>query len=366
MRIIQVVNVRWFNATAWYGLYLSKLLKEAGHEVLALMLADTESHAKALEWGVQTVTAPLNSRNPLTLVGLYFSLLELVRDFRPDVIDCHRGESFLLFGLLRKRVGGFKLVRTRGDQRPPRNNLPNRWLHSSCADAVVATNSSMAERLQRDFDLPGPKLRTIIGGVDKDKFSFDPAGRERVRREFGFKDYERVVGLMGRFDKVKGQREIIRAAAKLRVEHGMDNLRLMLLGFETEVSEAQVRDWINEAGIEDITVITGERPDIPACISAMDLGVVASLWSETIARAALEIMACGVPLIGSDVGVMPDLLTPEALVVPGDETALAQVIGRAIQNEGVLDSLRQIQRERMRDLGAGDFLEKTLKLYREA
>ena len=38
LRVIQVVNVRWFNATAWYGLFLSRLLKDAGHEVLVLGL----------------------------------------------------------------------------------------------------------------------------------------------------------------------------------------------------------------------------------------------------------------------------------------------------------------------------------------
>ncbi|MDP3425791.1 MAG: glycosyltransferase family 1 protein, partial [Humidesulfovibrio sp.] len=44
MVVFQVVNVRWFNATAWYGLYLSRLLQEAGHRVVVLTLDGTESH----------------------------------------------------------------------------------------------------------------------------------------------------------------------------------------------------------------------------------------------------------------------------------------------------------------------------------
>ena len=58
-------------------------------------------------------------------------------------------------------------------------------------------------------------------------------------------------------------------------------------------------------------------------LRALDVGVVASLWSETIARAALEIMACGRPLVSTSVGVMPDLLPASALVAPGDVDALA-------------------------------------------
>lgn len=366
MRVIQVVNVRWFNATAWYGLYLAKLLQEAGHEVLALTLEGTESHEKALEWGIPTKRLALNSSNPLTLVRLYGELSSLIKSFRPDVINCHRGESFLLFGLLRKLGGRFKLVRTRGDQRPPKNNLPNRLLHGSCADAVVATNSAMAEQFRRHFGLDDRKLATIIGGVDKEKFVFDPAGRKRVRREFGYEDRHFVIGLMGRFDEVKGQREAIRAVARLRDERGLDDVRLMLLGFETAVSEAEVRQWITEAGAEDLVTITGKREDVAACVSAMDLGLVASLWSETIARAALEIMACAVPLIGTRVGVMPDLLESDALVPPGDVVAMAEAVERAALDDSFREQIRREQQERMRDLGARDFLEKTLTLYHEA
>ena len=46
-RSIQVVNVRWFNATAWYGLELARLLNAAGHESRVVALADTETFAKA-------------------------------------------------------------------------------------------------------------------------------------------------------------------------------------------------------------------------------------------------------------------------------------------------------------------------------
>ena len=50
-RSIQVVNVRWFNATAWYGLELARLLNAAGHESRVVALADTETFAKAEEMG---------------------------------------------------------------------------------------------------------------------------------------------------------------------------------------------------------------------------------------------------------------------------------------------------------------------------
>ena len=89
----------------------------------------------------------------------------LVKDFRPDVVNCHRGESFLFWGAL-KEAGGYALVRTRGDQRLPKGNWPNRMLHTKVADAVIATNSVMARYFAGPMGVPPQRLHTILGGVD--------------------------------------------------------------------------------------------------------------------------------------------------------------------------------------------------------
>ena len=362
MRCIQVVNVRWFNATAWYGMYLSRLLQEGGHEVLVLGLPGTLSARKGEEWGLPMRLMNLNTTSPWGIAALYAKLKALVRDFRPDVVNCHRGESFFLWGLLKKELGGFRLVRTRGDQRLPKANFVNRWLHKEVSDAVITTNSPMTRHFRDAFGMPPSKLHEILGGVDTAVFHPDPAARERIRAELGYGDGDFVVGLLGRFDRVKGQHELIRAVSRLRLD-GVSNLRLLLLGFDSATPEADVRGWIAEHGIGSVTTITGKRPDIAACLNALDLGVVASLWSETIARAALEIMASGVPLISTDVGVMPDLLEPSAIFPAGDVEAMGLRIRAAMTDPDLTRTLREGQRRRMADLSGQDFLARTLAVY---
>ena len=78
--------------------------------------------------------------------------------------------------------------------------------------------------------VPAERLHMILGGVDTERFRFEPEGRAEVRARYGFTDDECVVGLLGRFDLVKGQRETIAALAKL-VGEGVRNIRLLLLGF---------------------------------------------------------------------------------------------------------------------------------------
>ena len=74
-------------------------------------------------------------------------------------------------------------------------------------------------------------------------------------------------------------------------------------------------------------------------------------------------MACGVPLVSTKVGVMPDLLPEEYLCEPGDESALADLLA-ICGDEDRLATLCRICGERMTDLGVDDFCAQTLALYR--
>ena len=362
MRIFQVINVRWFNATAWYAITLSRLLADAGHDVLVLTQAGTQSEAVARTAGLRTVAVDLNTTNPVRFAAATKHIIQLLRAHRPDIVNCHRGEGFFLWGLLKLFGFRYRLVRTRGDQRPPRSDAINRWLHAGVADAVVVTNRRMADYFLHKMRTPGKGLWLIHGGVDTDKFRFDHAGRERVRAEFGFGPDDVVVGLLGRFDRVKGHKETVEAVSSLR-KQGMSNVRLFLIGFDTAMTSDEIKAQIQAAGVADITRISGRRDDVTACISALDVGVVASLWSEAIARSALEIMAVERPLVSTDVGVMPDLVDSAVLVKPGDADGLAGAIKAVAIEPGLREKILAAQKRTLSQLTLDEFLKRSLNLY---
>ncbi len=364
MKIIQVINVRWFNATAWYAIYLSCLLADNGHEVVVAVQPDTPAEKKAKELGLTTVRLDLNTLSPLRLFSTIANMLRLIREFRPEVINCHRGEGFFLWGLLRKLGMGFKLVRTRGDQRLPSSDFLNRWLHKSVASAVVVTNQKMARHFLSTMKTPAQSVWLIHGGVDTDVYQFDAKGRERVRQEFGFTKKDMVVGIVGRFDRVKGQKELIEAMGKLRQEENLSNLKLFLIGFESATKLNQVQAWIKENNMTQATAISHKRDDMVACISAMDVGVVASMWSEAIARAALEIMACGRPLISSNVNVMPDLVPQKGLYSTQNHAELLPKLRQAVTDADFRAELTAAHKITMSQLSGKNFLNRTLNLYK--
>ena len=365
LRIIQVVNVRWFNATAWYALFLSLLLKRAGHEVLVLALPSTDPERIGREWGLDVKTLPLNASSPRAVFALGKELAQIVQDFKPDIVNCPRGENFILWGFLRKWIGGFAIVRTRGDQRPPRKNLPNIVLHRCVADALIATNSRTAEEFVSKLGCPESQVTTIFGGVDTEVFCFNAEKKRKFRLEYGISPEDLVLGFVGRFDEVKGVQELIFAVGEILRREGaaLDHLKLLLVGFASQLSLDQVKAWVKEQGIEDRVIITGKHPDVVACISAMDVGVIASQGSETVARAAFEIMSCGVPLVSTTVGVMPDLLPEYALSEVGNSESFIKLLSKVLLDKNWRDDLREECLVRISSLSEQDFLAQSLAVY---
>ncbi len=363
MRIMQVVNIQPYNAAAWYALTLSRLLRRAGHEVLVVTLPDSLAGRMATKMNLRVDPLELNTLNPLAVPGLYLRMRRLARSFSPHIINCHSGEAFLLWGLLREEFKAIRLVRTRGSQNLPQDNVPNRILHRRIADAVIVTNSDIGAHFRDLLQVPKDKLWVVSGGVDTRHFRYDPEGRRRVRAEFGYTGQEFVIGLLGSFKQSKGHREIIQSVASLRHDFDLHHIRLLLIGHSDAFDESRIKAWIAQHGIEQITSITGVRRDVSACISALDAAAIPSTQAEAIPRTALELMACECPTVASATGALKDLFSPPALIPAGDVPALTVTLARLAKHEHMRQEWRRNQLSTVAQLTENDFLQHTLTVY---
>ena len=369
MKILHVINVRWFNATAWYALTLAKLQKQHGHDVSIITIKDTDTDKKAKALGFSPLYINLTTSNPIIRMYSLYKLCFLIRTLRPDIVNCHRGESFVLFSLL-SRVNRFALVRTRGDQRAPKKNWINTLLHKYCADAIIATNTRMTSTLESSFNLEKNSVDTIFGGVDTQVFRYSHRGRKRIRSLYNIKEDEYLLGVLGRLDWIKGQKEIIQAVTKVVREYNV-KVKLLLIGFTAGITQETVENWIKEHGMQDIIYVTGKCDSVIDYLSALDIAILCSLGSETIARAALEIMSCDIPLLSTNVGVMPDLLPSDLLIhLPQDKSSIVETFADAIvdciENAQKRQKLLEIQRKNMSFLSEEYFYEITQCVYMKA
>ena len=80
MRTLQIVNVRWYNATAWYGVTLARTLNAAGHRSRVVGLAETEPLRQARRMGMECEELPLNDMAPHRLPALVRGMAGLVAE----------------------------------------------------------------------------------------------------------------------------------------------------------------------------------------------------------------------------------------------------------------------------------------------
>lgn len=337
MRILHIINVRWYNATAWYAFRLAEGALRIGEDAAIAGLPGSPVTEMAKKEGLSVFEGCLNTGNPFVLFKNFYSLIKFIKKFAPEVVACHRGEVFFLVALYKFFFGKkWKLVRVRGDVRPPKGDIISRFTHNVCCDKIITPNKFMKANYIRILKTPAAKIDVIYGGVDTDFFKPDKQKRVDTRNEFGFKDDDFVVSVVGRFDPVKGHEVFLNACGKL-YSKGMKNLKIFLIGFPENIKNDDILRMAAKNGVAEITVITGKRSDINALINACDLGVVSSLGSEAICRVAMEFMATGVTVVASDAGVLPEMMPPENSYKMLDSQELANRIENHIKYIKIYD-----------------------------
>jgi glycosyltransferase involved in cell wall biosynthesis len=141
--------------------------------------------------------------------------------------------------------------------------------------------------------------------------------------------------MVARFAPIKGHRVLVSAAGILK-RRGIP-CHFVLVGYEKDYTIDQFKRWFVEGNlVDDFTVVDRRIPRLPALLSRCDIGVIASLGSETVSRSLLEYLASGLPVVATDVGGIPDIMSRGefgSLVRPDNATALADAIGELLTDD---------------------------------
>lgn len=140
-----------------------------------------------------------------------------------------------------------------------------------------------------------------------------------------------VIGYAGRLVREKGIQVLLRALAAV---HGTWELRILGSGPLYDSLASMARELGIEARVHFSPWAASDQ--MPGFYQSLDMLVVPSLtrpnWKEQFGRVIMEAMACGVPVIGSDSGEIPNVVGDAGIVVPeGDVAALARAIDQLIQ-----------------------------------
>ncbi len=200
-----------------------------------------------------------------------------------------------------------RIAQTEAEREPPERIASEQRILNRADRIIVAT---LAEHSQLRFlyKVSDRKLTVIPPGVDTCHFYPIPA--DEAKQFIGLKPEDRMVLYVGRIEPLKGVDTLIRAMSCLRVNELHRPVQLAIIGGEPDASPqemsaemARLQRLCDELCMGGMVVFLGKRGQdtLPYYYSAAELLVMPSRY-ESFGMVALEAMACGTPVIASDVG----------------------------------------------------------------
>jgi len=257
--------------------------------------------------------------------GAVFRLARLLRNLQADVVH-----GYLFSAEVASRLAGrlAKVPVVIGSQRTGEPSLARRnqlvyRMTKGFTDLIIANSRSGAEAHRRLYAYRREQYRVVYNGVDHERFApQDPAA---TRASLSIVPGERVVGVFASFKPKKNHALFFEAAR--HVLRRIPSTRLLLVGDQlhdrtshTDLHKRQIRALVEKLGIGERCIFLGNRDDVANLYNACDLTVLPSLI-EGAPNVLLESMACGVPVVATDVSDNAD-------IVPNGRVGFVVPLGR--------------------------------------
>jgi D-inositol-3-phosphate glycosyltransferase len=197
------------------------------------------------------------------------------------------------------------------------------------SNRIIAATPAELSQLQFLYKLDKRKVTIIPPGVDTARFY--PIAAEEAKEFIGIPPHDRMILFVGRIEPLKGLETLIQAIAALRPTGLLTDCPhyLSVIGGEPDASQeemsaemARLQELVKSLGLNDLVLFLGKRSQdtLPYYYSAADVLVMPSHY-ESFGMVALEAMACGTPVIATQVGGLAFLVKDgeTGFVVPDDD-----------------------------------------------
>jgi glycosyltransferase involved in cell wall biosynthesis len=363
MRLLHINSAPKWNGEAAHSVDLARGMMDRGHEVMWVGSRESVALERAREAGLETKGLRLKSR--FSLLGEptdIWAIRQLINEHRPQIVHCHRGKDHLLTILAMRWLFPQLppvLMRTRHVVMPIKQHRGNDYIYNRVTDYLVAVSKATACSLgrfwpggesgiddswqefldqlnqidknpSRAYSEEHPRHGTIIlSAANREKFHPGNRDLEWREKEWNIPQQAKLVGLVGRIQRIKGQKIFLEAAKLLADE--LPDVHFACIGHGSPKRLSSLQTSGEESPLAERWHVIGEVDQIEKAIAALDLGVVASRGSEGSSRIMYEYLATGLRTVATRVGGIPEMTEayPEAsieLVDTDNPEALAQAI----------------------------------------
>lgn len=364
MKIVRVINEL---RDGGVQLRLSRVVRDLcrrGHEVTVICTMAEGVHAEEVRRaGVRVEVIPFRHyASPRAI----FPLVQLLRRIRPDVVHSHlfrQNTPATIAALIARVPAIYAQVHLVGTYRK-RSWVRWEWALNRFRTRTLAVSDGVAHDIRHALHpIPPPRLHVLYNGVDLDAFGHSEPGecRRAILRETGWPADSVILLNAARLAYEKNQEQLLRAFA--RVQAVEPRGRLLLAGEGDQ--RATLTDLARALHLDGKVCFAGLRRDVPDLMAGSDLFVLPSR-EEGFSNAILEAMACGLPVIASDVGGASEQIahgTSGLVLPPLDEDALTGAMETLISEPETRRRMQTEARRIVQRFTHETMLRETLEMY---
>lgn len=301
------------------------------HAIVSLDRINPDFAKRIQKAGVETI---LLGKQPGLSLHTHVLLWRLLRRLQPAVLHTYNFSAIeyaptaLLAGVP-VRVNG---AHGRDHIDPHGTNRKHNFLRRLMLpfyDVCYANSAAMEVWNREVIGVPAAKSRLLANGIDAERFRVRGDGEARPYFNAG----EIVIGTVGRVQDVKDHATLLDAFLLLReqVPQLRERLRLAVIGDGPLLQT--LRDKAAAAGAADAVWLPGARNDVPDILRSFDIFAMSSI-AEGTPGSALEAMASGLPVVGTRVGGIPEVIengVTGQLVPPSNAASMATALKHYVE-----------------------------------
>lgn len=234
----------------------------------------------------------------------------------------------------------------------------------SLIDGCLCISKFIMDETIKLLGLDVKKMHLLYNSVDTRLFTpvSSSIQKEKLRRERGFSADDKVVVFTGRLQEFKGIKQLLEAFVRIKDE----KVKLLVVG-ASFFSESKSTPFIDKLksiaeGYEKRIIFTGfvNHGEIFKYYQISDIAVLPSMWEEPFGLTCLEALACGLPVITTKSGGLPEIITDKCgFLVERDACIVSHIhekIEYILSNDSLRSSMSHCARERSLKFDSKDYL----------
>ena len=306
---------------------LARALAEQGHRLDLFTRRHGSAHDKVMELsggrcrvvhlaiGADQVNSKAELHSYMSLFARQAELFGACHGQVYDLIFSNYWLSGVAGNLLRKHwqvphvlmfhtLGAIKKATFYGQDEPHLRLASESSLAREC-DHIIAATRYEQKILEKHFNVSPDRISVIPCGVDLELFR--PLDKAEARSKIGFRG-EKMILFVGRIEPIKGIERLIKAISRISPER-RPILYIIGGGESSEAEIKRLKSLARALQVEQRLVFTGalDHEVLPVYYSAADACIVSSYY-ESFGLVALEALACGTPVVCTDVGALRQVI----------------------------------------------------------